>query len=279
MAFIQEIKRKMTTVQSTIKITNAMKMVSRAKFVRFKKQFKEVNYFFNEFYKAVGQVVLSLKKMPKPLENPKTLWVMMSSSLGLCGQHNTNMNKLLQTKFQPGDKIFFLGRKNQSFWNKGDTDNPTVGYVDIQDRDLSFDYCQQVSDQIMEQFDLHQLDRICIIYTQFKNPLIQHVNSFQVFPFDVAMFKAFNPVKMEQKLDFEPDEETIIKLISPQFFDIALYGGLVETKLCESASRQNAMDAAAKNAKDLYEKYSIQFNKLRQNSITQEIIEIIGGIS
>lgn len=279
MAFIQEIKRRMNTVKSTIKITNAMKMVSRAKFIKFKKQFQEISLFFNEFYKAVGQVVVSLKEPKKKPDNQKTLWIMMSSSLGLCGQHNSNMNKLLKANFKADDKIFFLGRKNQSFWNKNSQYNPAVGFIDIQDRDINFDYCQAIFDQIMDAFKEFKLDRICMVYTKFKNSLIQQSQLFQVFPFDVETFKTLNPVVTDQQLDFEPDQATIINLITPQFFDVALYGGLVETKLCESASRQNAMEAATKNAKDLLDKYTLQFNKLRQNSITEEIIEVIGGMN
>lgn len=284
MASKQELKQKMNSITVTSKITKAMQMAATAKLRKFKLQHETIYDFFNEYYEVIGHAIANAKyyQSSRPVKN-KTLYVLINSSLGLCGGFNNNMNRLLYDQIKANDKLFLLGKKSLGFWRLKDKEKAIIAIKDLQDTDINFDVSFSLGNEILKLYNSNEFDKVCIVYTTFINNLKQDPKIIQVLPFDKTIFdnhvlpNQFTKQKYAAPIEFEPDAQKVIETLTPQFMQIVLYGCLIETKVSEYASRRNAMEAATNNAKDLYNNYLLMYNQLRQASITQEINEIIQG--
>ncbi|WP_027123892.1 ATP synthase F1 subunit gamma [Mycoplasmoides pirum] len=284
MASKQELKQKMSSILVTEKITKAMQMAATAKLHKFKSQHEKIYEFFNEYYETIGKVIANAKYYQPPKQvKENSLYILINSSLGLCGGFNNNMNRLLLEKIKPNDKLILLGKKSLGYWKLKNQGNNILLIKDLQDADINFDISYNLGQEILDLYETNEYEKVFIVYTNFVNNLKQEPKIIQVLPFDVDIFK--DKIKKDTNsnkqysapIEFEPDVKEVIKGLTPQFMQIVLYGCLIETKLSEYASRRNAMESATKNANDLYNNYLLLYNQLRQASITQEISEIIQG--
>ncbi len=280
----QELKQKMASILVTEKITKAMQMAATAKLRKFRAQHERVSEFFEEYYKTIGRVLANARYVKPPrAASDECLYVLISSSLGLCGGFNNNMNRLLLESFRPQDKLILLGKKSLGFWRLKNFEPNILAIKDLQDADVNFDISYSVGQEILGLYERHAFRKVCVVYTKFVNNLVQEPKTIQILPFDIEVFKAQTQIEVGAPSDggapieFEPDVKDLIASLTPQFTQIVLYGCLTETKLSEHAARRNAMETATKNANDLYNTYLLLYNQLRQASITQEITEIIQG--
>ncbi|WP_033160264.1 ATP synthase F1 subunit gamma [Mycoplasmoides alvi] len=284
MASKQELKQKMNSITVTSKITKAMQMAATAKLRKFKLQHETVYDFFNEYYEIIGHAIANAKYYSqKKTTNNSTLYVLINSSLVLCGGFNNNMNRILYDQIKPNDKLILLGKKSLGFWKLKGKEKAILSVKDLQDADINFDISFSLGNEIFNCYKSNEFDKVCIVYTTFINNLKQEPRIIQVLPFDKAIFDQHlvsiqnSSKKHLAPIEFEPDAQKVIEILMPQFMQVVLYGCLIETKVSEYASRRNAMEAATNNANDLYNNYLLMYNQLRQASITQEINEIIQG--
>lgn len=280
MASMQELKRKMESITVTGKITKAMQMVAAAKLRKFKNTYADIKEFYTEYYDVVGKIISSARRLKKPQTTSEaTLWVLISSSLGLCGAFNNNMNKLLYQNYKPGDKILILGKKSVGYWKTKGLESAFVGIKDLQDGDINFDISMSIGQELFDMYSTLAYKRVVVVYSHFINTLKQEAKQIQILPIDPSIFKVDpkQTSKFIAQIEFEPDDEEVVNGLTPQFMQVVLYGCLVESKVCEYASRQNAMETASNNASDLFNNYLLDYNQMRQASITQEINEIISG--
>ncbi|WP_027119817.1 ATP synthase F1 subunit gamma [[Mycoplasma] testudinis] len=280
MASMQELRRKMDSITITAKITKAMRMVAAAKLRKFRNLFTEVNEFYHEFYDVIGKIIGSCGSIAqkKVDENAPTLFVILSSSLGLCGAYNIGMNKLLYSMYKKNDKIMPLGKKSIGYWKTKGLEDALVAPKDLQDNDINFGISLKIGNDIFADYEAGKYGKVVIVYSHFVNTLVQEAKSIQVLPIDTSLFK--NDSKKTESMadfDFEPDKREVLAGLTPQFLQAVLYGSMIESKVSEYASRQNAMETATNNATDLFNNYLLDFNQLRQASITQEITEIVAG--
>ncbi|MDC4163344.1 ATP synthase F1 subunit gamma [Mycoplasma sp. T363T] len=288
MASMQELKRRMESITVTHKITKAMKMLSTVKLNRFKTTLYKTKDFYQEFYEVIGAIITNYNKMRanknqsgQTTKSDKKLWIVISTQLGLCGSYNTNIGKLLANEIGKNDQVILIGNKLNSYLKTRNLDNRIIQSFSVNDKQIDFDWSYILGKQILELNEKNKYESINCIYTTYINNLNFQAKKIQLMPADPSIFdaKTLDSIndKFPKNISFEPSVDVIIPALEEQLLQVILYGCLIESKVCEYASRRNAMDTAAKNADDLYNKYKLLYNQLRQAKITQEINEIVAG--
>lgn len=280
---LDAIKRKITSIQTTAKITNAMKLVATAKLKRQRDKLSAIKEYCTDYYDVIGLLLSVVDDVEfLKVENAKrrTLYISVNSTMGLAGSFNFNVNKFLNSKITNNDITFTIGKKGHDNMRITDRENQINRYLNLSDNDLTFSMSMQIAKEALELYTSGEVDKIVIIYTKFINAITFEVTSLDVLPFDKQ--QASSLLNQGFALDndniiFTPNKVEIIKKILPSYIATILYGSLIESKISENASRRNAMDAATKNAKQLAENYKLVYNTLRQGKITSEITEIVAG--
>lgn len=270
-------KRRIQSISSTKKITKAMELVATVKLKKWKDSMDNIlNYLdsMNEIiYSCASDTdtsdVLELKKFKN---TNATLYVVVTSSLGLCGGYNYNVYKFLNSKLKKDDKIMVLGTKGLAKMN-ADEKEAIDDYVDFLDK---FDYAKvtELSRIIINEYAKGIYQNIELISTKYVNSITFTPDEYHLLPFENL---SENTKEINSQVLFEPNKEEVLKLIVPKYLNTLLYAKLVESIVCEQACRRNAMDNANDNAEELLGKLQIEFNKARQAAITQEITEVVGG--
>ena len=281
MESLHSLKRKIQSVKKTSKITEAMKLVSIVKLKRERERLLKIQDYYNEFYNVVLSIVDSvndLKFLEHKNASDSTLYIVINSSLGLCGAYNNNINKLVLSNLKPNDQLILLGKKAFSYYKNHDLSPQVINQIDLNDNQINMDEVQAIGSIILDLFQKGSVNKVKIAYTKFINAMTFEPNIISLLPLDIELLRTKKAEKLNlAKVEFLPNEEELISALIPSYIDTFLYGSLVESKVCEFASRRNAMDAATNNANDLTDKYNLKFNKLRQAKITAEIIEMMSG--
>jgi F-type H+-transporting ATPase subunit gamma len=206
--------------------------------------------------------------------------------LGLCGAYNINACKHLLSKIAPEDDIATIGKKGYAYLKARNYINRIVSVNEVSDVNIDYMEILPTSDLAIKHFNDGKYKQIHLIYTKFINALTFEPTSIQLLPLDVNLFK---PQTTQQKsryvslttdlkeIEYEPSKLAIIKSALPTFVSSAIFAAVTESKVCESGSRRNAMEAASDNAKQLISDLTLQYNRARQENITQEINEIVAG--
>ena len=273
---LQQTKNRIKSVASTKKITKAMELVATVKLKKWKDKMEniisyldELNEIISNCSSATSEEVIELTHFDNAKGN---LYIVVTSSLGLCGGYNYNLFKFLNPKLTKDDKILVIGTKGLSkYKNDGqDLDDEYVTFLD------KFDYSKvlELNKIITEEYSKGTYKSVKLISTVYVNSLTFRPTEFSLLPLESLSkdenTKGFEPI-------FEPNKEEILKLVIPKFINTTLYARLTESLVCEQASRRNAMDSANDNADELLEKLQVEYNKARQAAITQEITEVVSG--
>ena len=272
---ITKIKARIKTVSSALKVTSAMKLVSTVKLNRYKNKMlanREYSSRINEISDEVLKWAKTESKYAKKdNEINKKLYVIVSSTLGLCGAYNANIFKLADANVGKDDELLVLGKKGLTHYNNGEYQLVLdfSNYHSIKDEQIVRD----LSDYLIGQFLEGHYSEIHLIYSSYKN-------SIAFIPVDSVIL----PIKQESSENeigfspiLEPNEETLLDNLVPLFLKATIYSKLLESEVCEQAARCNAMESATDNANEILDALNIEFNKARQAAITQEITEIVGA--
>ena len=239
--------------------------------------------FINRFYSSeieriTSDVLRFAKKVKNPLINPtsktknnKNLYIIVSSTLGLCGAYNTNIFKIAEVSLKSNDEAIILGKKGLSHFEDGKftliEDFST--YHSISDQAI----IRQLTNFVIGNFTSGRYQEIHLIYSSFKN-------SFVFLAKDVIILPVKKPLE-NSELEFspilEPTPQKLVDSLLPLYLKSTIYSKLLESEVCEHAARRNAMENATENAEELLDNLHIEFNKARQASITQEITEIVAS--
>jgi F-type H+-transporting ATPase subunit gamma len=282
------IKRRIKTVQTTAKITNAMKLVSIAKIKKQMAEFKVVSDFCKDFYDIIQEVTkgILIEELFPTSKSDATLHILITSSLGLCGAFNTNVCKLLLEHLKPNDKIVVFGKKGFNFLKIKGLEHRVLEMLEISDTDTDYLELLPITDTIIKLFINGEVSKINLVYTKFINAISFNPVCTQVLPLSQELFlekgqhvkKTYTTLSTEGKeIQFEPNRIRIIQNVLPTYLVTLTFAGIAESKVCENGARRNAMETASDNAKDLIEDLTLQFNRARQEGITQEINEIVAG--
>ena len=289
-ANLKEVRDRIKSVKSTQQITKAMKMVSAAKLRKAQQAIVQMRPYANKLNEMLTNILSNLDGdastsfgTERKVEN--ALIVVVTSNRGLCGAFNSNVIKeavnTINTKFvEQKDNgkltIMTIGKKGNDYFKKRYTNCPKItDYVELFS-DLSFDNVAQVSQEMMDKFAGEEFDAVEIVYGRFKNAAMQFPESAQFLPV-AKLEKKEGGSKLKADYIFEPDKITLLEHLVPSILQISFHKFLLDTHASEHGARMTAMDKATENADDMLKELKISYNKARQEAITKELSEIVGG--
>lgn len=298
MPSLKEVRNRISSTVSTQQITSAMKMVSAAKLRKAQDAVIQMRPFSEKLKEILDNLVSSAGSevgvFGKSRNPDKVLIVAITSNRGLCGGFNSNVikaiNNLFREKYAEQAKkgnvsLMCIGKKAADFFKKGQIKMSV--HNEVWDK-LTYDNTAAIMDEILKKYAAGEIDRVEVIYNEFKNAATQVVRVEQMLPF-AAMASTPQPAKAaapqtpkgtsKGKPDyiFEPDKEEIIKELIPYALKVRLYRSLLDSYAAEHGARMTAMHKATDNAQELLKSLRLTYNKARQASITKEILEIVGG--
>jgi len=280
MANLKEIRNRISSVSSTMQITSAMKMVSAAKLKKAQDAITAMRPYADKLTELLQNLSASLEgdSGSKFADNrivKKVLIVSITSNRGLCGAFNTNILKQsvnLAENVHSGKEVDFVavGKKANDFLGK--RFNVIANHSGVYD-DLTFDNVSEIAENLMELFVTGAYDRIEIVYNKFKNAATQIVMTEQFLPIVPLEIEGNN----NADYTFEPSKVEIIAQLIPKSLKTQLYKGIRDSFASEHGARMTAMHKATDNATEMRDQLKLTYNKARQASITNEILEIVGG--
>ena len=288
MSSLDDLKKRISSVKSTQKITKAMKMVAAAKLRRAQESAEKGR----PFSEKMNNIILNLSSSVSDKESASKfligtgndnihLCVVITADRGLCGGFNTNICKKAKSDFE---KIIKQGKKLKIFTvgSKGhDQLKRTYGSYIIENlnfkgfKKITFKDAEAIGQKIIKLFNESQFDVCKIYYNKFKNVITQIPQAQQIIPIEKT--KKEEEKKIENFYEFEPEENEILNDLLPRNISTQIFKAILENAASEQGSRMTAMDNATRNAGDLVEKLTITYNRSRQAAITKELIEIISG--
>lgn len=288
MPSLKDLKNRIESVKSTRKITKAMQMVAAAK-LRRAQDAAEASRPYTERFNAVmaglAASVGSNEGAPKLIAgtgSDKThLLIVMTAERGLCGGFNGNISKLARNHAQElvangkTVKILTVGKKGRDAI-KRDLGDHFIGHVDLTEvKRVGYSDAQGIAKDVLARFDAGEFDVATIFYARFENVVTQHPTAQQIIPASFDETEAADNGGVVY--DYEPSEEAILADLLPRGVATAIFSALLENGASEQGARMSAMDNATRNAGEMIDKLTIEFNRSRQAVITNELIEIISG--
>ncbi len=288
-ANLKEVRERIKSVKSTQQITKAMKMVSAAKLRRAQQSIVEMRPYADRLNHMLVNILSNMDGastvfgMERPVK--KAIMVVVTSNRGLCGAFNTNVIKsaVATIESQYADlkdngslTILCIGKKGSDYFKKRyNKCKKITDYVGLFS-DLSFDNVSQVSEMIMQEFSQGNYDSVHVSYGRFKNAAMQFSETEQFLPVEKLDAPA-GKKKGRADYIFEPDQESLLNQLVPSILKTTFRKYLLDTHASEHGARMTAMDKATENAADMLKELKITYNKARQEAITKELSEIVGG--
>lgn len=284
MANLKEIRSRISSVNSTKQITSAMKMVSASKLKRAQSAVEQMRPYSEKLSKIIQNVSANTGETEsvysQETDKKKVLIVAISSNRGLCGAFNANVlkraHKTIIENYRNADVSVYPIGKKASDGLKGKFSTNLENLVETPFTvfdDLSFENVSKIADSIMKMYRDGTFDQVVLVYNSFKNAGVQIIREEQFLPIEL------NDENEGSTIDyiFEPDETEILEDLIPNSLKVQLFKALLDSFASEHGARMTAMHKATDNAEDLLKDLKLTYNKLRQASITNEILEIVSG--
>lgn len=273
---LNKTKHRIASINSTKKITKAMELVSTVKLKKFKNVMLKNELYSNELKSLACTLFSRLNdeenKYTKLNDADKDLLIVVSSNLGLCAGYNNDMYHYVEQNFDKNEVVIIpIGMKGDSYFKKAGFAlneefvllNEKINYLDI----------TRLGKTVFSYFENKKYRSIKLVYTKYVNSIKFVPNTLSLFPLEI---ENANDSTLVEPL-YDPDLKTLIDNLVPLYVNINLYQKIVESQVCEQASRRNAMENATDNADELISTLTLEYNKARQAQITQEISEVIAG--
>jgi F-type H+-transporting ATPase subunit gamma len=292
MASLKSLKLRINSVKSTQKITKAMKMVAAAKLRRAQAGAEAGRPYSSRMSETVNRLVGRVQvsdSSPRLVrgtgKNDTHLIVVVTSDRGLAGAFNTNIIRAVRRKAQElvaeGKTVLFyiVGRKGRPAIQRVAAKAIIGQYDTSQMRAPAFTDARAIAEDLVDRFQTSQFDVVHLAYSEFRSVLVQEPKIKQIFPIVPAAPAEADKAKaaVPAAVEYEPDEESILAELLPRNFAVQLYHALLENAAGFYGSQMTAMDNATRNAGDMINRLSIQYNRQRQAAITTELVEIISG--
>ena len=289
MAGITEIRGRMRSIQQTLKITNAMYLISSAKVKKARKQLQEVEPYFDRLAKTILDIFRHSPQLQhryieghhKPKEERKTGFVVITGDKGLAGAYNHNVLKLAESYLarKQDSTLFLIGQMGRHYFEKKNI--PIDAEFMYTTQDPTLDRAQDICDTLVDLYERGALDEIYLVFTHSYSAMRMEPEIIKLLPLDRAMLSARRGLsEADQYRDvvrYEPSPEAVLDVLVPGVIRGYIFAALVESFCSEQSSRTSAMDSASESARDMLKTLSLEFNRARQGAITQEITEIAGG--
>ena len=287
MPSLDDLKKRIKSVKSTQKITKAMKMVAAAKLRKAQENAEKGRPYSNKMQNIILNLTKTIsdpQSAPKLLvgtgEDKTYLCVVLTADRGLCGGFNSNICKLAKSNFKKliadgkNLKIIAVGTKGLD-QIKREYGKYIIKKISFKEKKIvTFNEAEIVGNEIINLFKQNEFDKCILFYNNFKNVITQIPQAQQIIPVEN---KSTDLKEDFQSYEFEPDEDEILEDLLPKNISTQVFKAFLENAASEQGSRMTAMDNATRNAGDLVDKLTINYNRSRQASITKELIEIISG--
>ncbi|MEM8791800.1 MAG: F0F1 ATP synthase subunit gamma [Pseudomonadota bacterium] len=287
MPSLKDLKNRINSVKSTRKITSAMKMVAAAKLRRAQEHAEAARPFAERMDAVLGNLAKSAKDSPSAPRllagtgsDQTHLLVVASSERGLCGGFNSSIAKLARQDIERLQaagktvKILTIGKKGREILKRGFEDL-MVGHIDLSDvKKIGYTNAADIAKDVLTRFDNGEFDIATLYYNQFKSVISQIPTALQIVP---ASFPETDGEEEPVNYEYEPEEEEILADLLPRNLGVQIFRGLLENAASEQGARMSAMDNATRNAGEMIDRLTIEYNRSRQAAITSELIEIISG--
>jgi F-type H+-transporting ATPase subunit gamma len=279
MPSLKQIRRRITSVKSTQQITKAMKMVAAAKLRRAQENIVKARPYSLKLRDVIRDLAARTERERHPLlslRQPRQVGiVVVTSDRGLCGSFNSNINRkaveIIQSQEAQSISLITIGRKSYDFFRKRDY-HIIQHHIDIF-RELNFGNAVDVGDALIDLYDKQKLDRIYLVYNEFKSAIQQFVIAEQLLP---VVPEA--PVEgLTFDFIYEPSVVAVLDGILPRYVNVQLWRILLESYAAEQGARMTAMENATENAGELIDSLTLHYNKARQAAITKELLEVVSG--
>ncbi|HDP98169.1 MAG TPA: ATP synthase F1 subunit gamma [bacterium] len=280
MATLREIKQRIAGVEKTQQITRALKMVAAVKFRKAQQSIVQARPYAYRLINIMGHVAYDIDRSLHPLlsvrEPQKIGFVIITADQGLCGSFNANIIRRAEAEIRNNaDKqvsLILIGRKGADYFSRRNYE--IIGKYTRFFKDLTFRQADEIEDLVRELYLEQKLDRIYLLYNEFKSALRQDVMVEQLLP--------VTPILPERctgyvEFAFEPDAIKFLDILIPRYLNVAIWHVLLESYASEMGARMTAMEYATENAENIIHNLTMEYNKLRQEKITAEILEIVSS--
>jgi F-type H+-transporting ATPase subunit gamma len=285
---LKDIRNRIQSVKNTQQITRAMKMVSAAKLRRAQMNIQNLRPYAKHILSVINDIATT-QRIQHPLlgssvEPKKVLLVVLTSDRGLAGGFNNNINRYAYKFYQDNKNKYekmdflFVGRRGADFFKSRSIKG--VDTILNLAREVSYTMANGVAERLLEDYQTGNYDAVFLIYNEFKSAISQVVTNEQLLPVDTSASKllgADGKTAFSNDLIFEPSPEQIIDDLLKKHFAVQVYRAMCESVAAEHGARMAAMENATKNAGEMIRAMTLTYNKLRQASITTELIEITSG--
>jgi F-type H+-transporting ATPase subunit gamma len=294
LANLKTIRKRISTVKSTQKITRAMKMVAGARLHRAQARISAMRPYAKHTSELLNEVVKALGPTGTQVEHPllarrpekQVLLLVVTSDRGLCGAFNANINKTAEAFWRNkeaagvGVKIATVGRRGRDYFRRRSA--PMLEAFEGVWEDLGMGQARRVARAILAPFLRGEVDAIYLVYNEFKSAMTQQMMTVRLLPLDDAPSAEEDnghgaTEEPAPEYIFEPDQGSIFERLVPIYIEITLLRALYDSVASELGARMTAMDSATKNAKEMISRLTLAYNRQRQAVITTELIEIIAG--
>lgn len=281
---IRQLRRRIRTVKSTQKITRAMEMIAASRILKAQRRVREARPYAEQLTDIIKGLAVSNEARAHPLlqtrEPVGTVgMIVMTSDRGLAGAYNANLLKraerLIREETDKGNQVelYLIGRKGEGYFKyRGRT--AARSWTGLSDQPDYLD-AQNIAQAVMSAYTEGRLDRVWLLYTDFKSSLTQVPHAMRLLPIEPNEFDGGTAIPPE--FVFEPSPAEILDLLIPRYVEAKVFAGMLESAASEHASRQRAMKSATDNADDVISSLTRVMNQARQEQITTEISEIVGG--
>lgn len=293
MANLKEVRERIKSVKNTQQITKAMKMVSASKLRKAQTAITQMRPYANKLNSMLVNILSNLEgdantSFGDEREIENACVVVITSNKGLCGAFNSNIIKAavatINEKYAEQRKagkltIMPIGRKGNDYFQKRYKDCTIIDDYVFLFNDLSFKNVATASKKLMDSFEAKQFDAIDVAYARFRNAAVQYMECLPYLPVPRLEKEEEESKKGKMRADyiFEPNKEDLLEYLIPSILQTQFHRFILDTHASEHGARMTAMDAATENAEELVKELRIDYNKARQEAITKELSEIVGG--
>lgn len=286
---VKDIRSRMTSVQKTMKITNAMYLMASSRLKRAKSRLQATEPYYNKLQYVMMDILDHTDEGKQryfatdrdiPPDEIRHGYIIITSDKGLAGAYNLNVNRLAESAIRETkhNTLYFIGYSGRRYFTK----RPQLGTIDeahsYSAADPEIWLARKIAEHVIDQFLSGQLDEVHIVYTRMINALNSQAEIMQLLPLTQHMF----PVVPEEDLrgystEFAPSATAVLDKVAPNFVKNLLYGAMVEAYAAEQNARMTAMKNATDNANEIVSKLSLEYNRVRQAAITTELTEVVAG--
>ena len=291
MASMSEIRTRISSVQDTMKITNAMYLISSAKLRKAKSGHEKVSPYFRLLQQTIADILTRCPDLEEDFfeeTSPRTIpengkrrtIIVISSDKGLAGSYNHNVFKKVEELIADDSEntLILVGHMAVNYFKN--FKNVTIDEKHIYPAaDPAMYRARDIAEHVIGQFLENEVDEVYVVYTDMINSMSFETRTKRIMPLSTKMFENIEVGENLREPVFSPSPEAVIKHVAPNYIKGLIYGAMVESYACEQSARMTAMDNATTNAKDMIRELSLAYNRERQAAITQEITEIVGGAS